>query len=186
MNEIIKIIKKRRNTKNFVDKDVAKKDIETLLDAAIWAPNHRDTQPWRFVVIEKESPLRDKISEGIISVKEHSSGKRQTNEQIESIVKHVQSRPVLIFVFSLIDSNPVITEENYGAVCCAIQNISLAATSMDLAVGWSTGKIAQIQNLPEMFELKEELKVVGVLTIGYPSSQQSKQRKDFNENTSWL
>ena len=186
MNEIIQIIKERRNTKNFVDKDVSKTDIETLLDAAIWAPNHRDTQPWRFVVIEKESPLRDKISEGIISVKEHSSGKRQTDEQIESIVKYVQSRPVLIFVFSLIDSNPIITEENYGAVCCAIQNISLAATSMDLAVGWSTGKIAQIQNLTEMFELKEELKVVGVLTIGYPSSQQSKQRTDFNEITSWL
>ena len=49
MNEIIQIIKQRRNTKNFVDKDVAKIDIETLLDAAIWAPNHRDTQPWRFV-----------------------------------------------------------------------------------------------------------------------------------------
>ena len=57
---------------------------------------------------------------------------------------------------------------------------------MDLAVGWSTGKIAQIQNLTEMFDLKEELKVVGVLTIGYPSSQKSKQRIDFNEITSWL
>ena len=53
MNEIIQIIKERRNTKNFVDKDVAKIDIETLLDAAIWAPNHRDTQPLRFVVIDK-------------------------------------------------------------------------------------------------------------------------------------
>ena len=186
MNEIIQIIKERRNTKNFVDKDVSKIDIETLLDAAIWAPNHRDTQPWRFVVIDKESPLRDKISEGIISVKELSSEKKQTDEQIESIVKYVQSRPVLIFVFSLIDSNPLSTEENYGAVCCAIQNISLAATSMDLAVGWSTGKIAQIQNLPEMFDLKDELKVAGVLTIGYPTSQQSKQRTDFNEITSWL
>ena len=99
MNEIIQIIKERRNTKNFVDKDVAKIDIETLLDAAIWAPNHRDTQPWRFVVIDKESSLLDKISEGIISVKELSSGKKQTDEQIESIVKYVQSRPVLIFVF---------------------------------------------------------------------------------------
>ena len=105
---------------------------------------------------------------------------------IRDRVKYVRSRPVLIFVFSLIDSNPIITEENYGAVCCAIQNISLAATSMDLPVGWSTGKIAQIQNLTEVFELKEELKVVGVLTIGYPSSQQSEQRIDFNEITSWL
>jgi len=57
---------------------------------------------------------------------------------------------------------------------------------MNLAVGWSTGKIAQIHNLTEMFKLKEELKIVGVLSIGYPLSQQSKQRTDFNEITSWL
>ena len=35
MNEIIQIIKERRNTKNFVDKDVAKIDIETLLDTKL-------------------------------------------------------------------------------------------------------------------------------------------------------
>ena len=96
------------------------------------------------------------------------------------------TKPVLIFVYSLIDDNPIISEENYGAVCCAIQNISLAATSIGLATGWSTGKISQINNLDKLFELEENLKIVGVLTVGFPKSQLSKKRKKVEDVTKWI
>ena len=120
MNEIIENIKTRRNTKNFENKDVLDEDIKTILDAGTWAPNHRDTQPWRFVVIKKNDSIREKIIDGIINLKEKDSGTNQTDEQITSIKNSVMTKPVLIFVYSLIDNNPIISEENYGAVCCAI------------------------------------------------------------------
>ena len=96
------------------------------------------------------------------------------------------TKPVLIFVYSLVDENPIITEENYGAVCCAIQNISLAATSIGLATGWSTGKISQINNLEDLFELEENLKIVGVLTVGIPKPQPLKKRKKVDDITKWI
>ena len=123
MNEVIENIKNRRNTKNFENKDVSVEDIKTILDAGTWAPNHRDTQPWRFVVIQKNKSLREKIINGIIDLKEKDSGKKQTDEQVLSIKNSVMTKPVLIFVYSLIDDNPIISEENYGAVCLSLIHI---------------------------------------------------------------
>ena len=186
MNEVIENIKNRRNTKNFENKDVSVEDIKTILDAGTWAPNHRDTQPWRFVVIQKNESLREKIINGIIDLKEKDSGKKQTDEQVLSIKNSVMTKPVLIFVYSLVDDNPIVSEENYGAVCCAIQNISLTATSIGLATGWSTGKISQIDNLKTLFKLEENLRIVGVLTVGYPKPQPSKKRKKVEDVTKWI
>ena len=44
---LIDTIKNRRNTKRFQLKDVNRSDIEILLESAIWAPIHRNTEPWR-------------------------------------------------------------------------------------------------------------------------------------------
>src|SRR5262245_66471638 len=44
-------IRERRSIKRFADRPVTREEIETLLDAATLAPNHRLTQPWRFYVL---------------------------------------------------------------------------------------------------------------------------------------
>ena len=53
----------RRMSWNFTDRPVSKSVIERMLDAAVWAPNHRLTEPWRFVILEKDSPARIQASE---------------------------------------------------------------------------------------------------------------------------
>ena len=70
---IINIIKTRRNTKKFKDTEVSNEIIESLLDSAIWAPNHRSTEPWRFFVIQKSSTFRSKLTEHMIKEKESIS-----------------------------------------------------------------------------------------------------------------
>ena len=112
------------------------------------------------------------------------SGK--TGEGIDEILEQIISSPSLIFVYSLVDSNDEITEENYGAVCCAIQNMQLTATTMGLGVGWSTGKITKINSLDQILGINESLKIVGVLTIGYPHTSLEKTRKSFKSLSTWL
>ena len=48
----------RRMAWKFEDKPVPASTIEQMLDAAVWAPNHRLTEPWRFFVLDKDSPTR--------------------------------------------------------------------------------------------------------------------------------
>ena len=79
-----------------------------------------------------------------------------------------------------------VTEENYGAVCCAIQNIQLVATSIGLGVGWSTGTISKIDNLNTILGITENLKITGVLSIGYPDLEISKTRTNYKTLTKWL
>ena len=89
-------------------------------------------------------------------------------------------------MFSLIGENDEITEENYGAVCCAIQNIQLAATSMGLAVSWSTGRLGKIRGLKDILCVTYEAKCAGILTIGYSDLMIEKSRISHQELTDWL
>ena len=41
----------RRTTWEFKDGLVNRSAVERMLDDAVWAPNHRMTEPWRFIVI---------------------------------------------------------------------------------------------------------------------------------------
>src|SRR6476469_1095783 len=45
----------RRSIKRFADRPVTRREIETLLDAAVLAPNHHLTNPWRFYVLGPEA-----------------------------------------------------------------------------------------------------------------------------------
>ncbi len=185
--EILEIIKNRRNTKSFTDKDVSIQDIEYLLESGTWAPNHRNTEPWRFFVVQKNSLLKNIISKEMIILQEKKSNKLLSKEQKNKIKITIANAPSLVFVFSLIDiNNEEVTEENYGAVCCAIQNIQLVATSIGLGVGWSTGTISKIDNLNTILGITENLKITGVLSIGYPDLEISKTRTNYKTLTKWL
>jgi nitroreductase len=46
---IVNIIKASRNTKRFVDRHVSDNEIRVLLDSVVWAANHRNTEPRRFL-----------------------------------------------------------------------------------------------------------------------------------------
>ena len=185
-SEILNLIKNRRNTKRFNDKDISKSNIETILESGTWAPNHRNTEPWRFVVVSKFSKVREKIANELIKLQESKSDTPLSKEQKTNLVNPVNSAPCYIYVFSIPGENPEITEENYGAVCCAIQNMQLTATSMGLGIGWSTGKMAKIKNLHSILNVAQEFKIVGVLTLGYPQDNSEKSREDFNKITKWL
>ena len=183
---VLNLIKGRRNTKQFSDEDISIEEIEILLEAAVWAPNHRNNEPWRFFIVSKESSVRHDISKGIIALQESNSTSRLPELHKQRITQDVARQPWLIFVYCEISDHEEITEENYGAVCCAIQNMQLMATAMGLSVGWSTGGISKIKNLNEIFSIEEPLKIVGVLTVGHPEATVEKTRTHYNDKTAWL
>ena len=183
---VINLIKGRRNTKQFSQEDISLDEVKMLLDAGVWAPNHRNNEPWRFVTVRKDSPIKRNIAEGLITLQERNSTGTLPDAHKERIRQDVAESPWLIFVYSEISDLDEVTEENYGAVCCAIQNIQLMATAIGLSVGWSTGGISKIEGLDKMFGIQEPLKIVGVLTVGHPEATVQKTRTHYNEKTTWL
>jgi len=51
-------IRNRRSVLVYEERPVATDLVAELLDAAVWAPNHHLTQPWRFVLVVGEGRTR--------------------------------------------------------------------------------------------------------------------------------
>ncbi|MCL6553695.1 MAG: nitroreductase family protein [Firmicutes bacterium] len=45
---VVDLIKQRRSVPKMRPDPVPREVLERMLDAAVWAPNHRLTEPWRF------------------------------------------------------------------------------------------------------------------------------------------
>ena len=56
-------IYQRRMSKEFTDSSVSDEVLSRLFDAAVWAPNHRLTQPTRFFVLARDSSARRKAAQ---------------------------------------------------------------------------------------------------------------------------
>ena len=52
----------RRMAWSFKDEAVPREVLERLLETAVWAPNHRLTEPWRIFVLEKGSEALEKAA----------------------------------------------------------------------------------------------------------------------------
>ena len=122
----------RRMSKEFTDADVPREALERMFDAAVWAPNHRLTEPWRFFVLEKDSPARERIAD--LVWKFAYDNVASPNETIkEHVADNNRSRiadaPALVYAYSVPGPNEETTHENYASVCCAIHNMALAAVA---------------------------------------------------------
>ena len=49
--DLSEAISSRRSVRQFSSRVITRAEIERMLDAAVQAPNHRLTQPWRFYVL---------------------------------------------------------------------------------------------------------------------------------------
>ena len=183
MNEafqtLAEIIRCRRTAREFNGQPVSKSVIETLLECAAWAPNHRMNEPWKFLII---------LPSGIQHWIEHLKATLQENEQklYSSGFQKLKTVGALIFVTSQRDPNPLIEKENYAATCAAVQNLLLAATALELASYWSTGALMTCPQTLTFFNIAELEQFVAAVWIGYGTIPPPKPRTDFHKKTRWI
>jgi len=127
---------RRRMSWDFQDRPVAKEVVERMLSTAVWAPNHRLTEPWRFFVVNKDSGIRNILGDMAF---EASMDRNNNPDRAEKTRQAQLDPPILIYVYTVPGTNESATTENYASVCCAVQNISLTGVAEGLAVTWETG-----------------------------------------------
>lgn len=179
----------RRMTKEFTDVEVSRATLERMLDAAIWAPNHRLTNPWRFFVLEKDSPIRKQVAnlawqtayDNVVN-----PNPDQKKASADANKSRVLNAPAMVYAYSLPGPNEETTQENYASVCCAVHNMALAAVAEGLVLDWSTGGISKLSGLAEMLGAEEDWAMVGVLFIGEPASTPTSRRSTAPSIVSWL
>ena len=179
----------RRMTKEFTDAEVPREAIERMLDAAIWAPNHRLTEPWRFFVLEKDSPARERIADMIWKFtygNVANPNPEQKQRSADASKSRVLNAPAMIYAYSVPGRDDETTQENYASVCCAVHNMALAAVAEGLVLDWSTGGVTKHPNLAETLGAEDGWTMVGALFIGEPADEPVSSRSPAPSIVSWL
>lgn len=180
---------RRRNVKEFTGEPISDETLERLFSTAVWAPNHRMTEPTRFFAIRKDSAMRHKIAEvawqttydGVVN-----PNPAQKQRSADASKERVLNAPAMVYVYSLTGDNEEVTQENYATSCCAVQNMALAAVAEGLYMDWSTGGLSKLPDLAQTLGADEDWTMVGVVFIGKATEVPNTQRMPHSEVVSWL
>ncbi len=180
---VYEAIHSRRMNNEFTDDVPPRESMERMIDAAIWAPNHRLTNPWRFFVLEKGGVKRAEVAQLAYDNIFERSG---NHDNADGSRQRVLDAPALIYVYSVPGDREDLTQENYAAACCAVQNLLLAAVAEGLAGDWSTGNTTRHPRLAETLGAEADWTMVGALFIGQPSRPSASVRAAPAEVAVWL
>lgn len=166
--EIAELIRARRSMGAFTRETVAPGLIESLLETAVYAPNHRLTEPWRFIFItgagrERYAEIRSRmVLEGMNGADE--AARQQAAEGTFNKFAHI---PFFLLVVQKRSPNPEIEMEDYAACCCVVQNFLLLAEARGLGTVWKTFKNHPM--LREFVGVAADERVVAIVHLGYPA-----------------
>jgi len=174
---------RRRMSWQLSSAPVPRETIDRMLAAAVWAPNHRLTEPWRFFVVDQDSPVRQKVAD---LAYEFSMQRNNNPERAAAVRSSVADPPILIYVYCVPGPNEDTTQENYAAVCCAAQNISLAGVAEGLAVTWETGGATRHLQLKATLGAEEDWTLAAMLSVGVPEDNPQASRTPATSFARWV
>lgn len=167
--DLAEAIRTRRSVGAFTDQAVDPALVQELIDTAVWVPNHKMTEPWRFAFLSGDavhryaSIRRDMLLENLPAQDEDT--RRRAGE---GTYQKFATVPAYLGVIMKQNPNPEIREEDYAACCCLTQNFLLLAWERGLGTTWKTFKVDR--RLRHLLELAEDEIVVAWVQLGYPVS----------------
>lgn len=187
--EVLDAIFSRKSVGKVKTDPVDQATVEKLLAAAVAAPNHRRTEPWKFFVLSGEGRRPLGRTMAAIAAEEMTDPQSAENEKrLAKIAEKPFRAPLVIAVAVSPVSQPnVFWQEELAAVSAAVENMLLAATGLGLGAIWRTGRAAYHAKMKKLFGLQGEEQIVGFVYVGYPEiPPQAKEKPTFQEKTVWV
>ncbi|MCC6866668.1 MAG: nitroreductase [Ignavibacteria bacterium] len=166
---VSEVIRSRRTIKpsKMNGKQISDEDITDLLKMADWAPSHKHTEPWRFIVHSG-----NKASEFVIShaelYKKSMPNEKFSNDKYEKLLGYSSNLSHLIAAVMKRDPENRIPElEEICAASAAVQNLLISASAKGIASFWSTGGMTHTDEMKQMLGLSNDDIVIGLIYLGY-------------------
>jgi len=179
--EVLEAIKTRRSIRRYKPDPVDDKALQTVLEAARWAPSWKNTQCWRFVVV-RDSSIKAELANSLIKIKGEDTFVDNPS------TKAIMNAPVVIVACaelskSGLDADVFVTDKGdwyMFDVALAMQNLALAAHALGLGtvhVGqFDAKKVTEVLGVPDGFC------VVEMTPLGYPDHEgKAPPRKELSE-----
>jgi nitroreductase len=176
----------RRSIKRFTARPVTREEIERLVQAAVHAPNHKLTQPWRFYVLGPEARRAYGVALGNRKAKK-APDENAAREVVQKTADEHVALPAMIAVAMTVSDNPEVREEDFAATFMAIQNLGLAAHSMGLGTHIKTGAVLEDAAARAAVRAGEGERIVATIHVGEPAEQPPlRPRFEPSQVTTWL
>lgn len=185
---ISEVIKKRRTVKpaKMNGKSVPDEQVKQLLELADWAPTHKHTEPWRFMVYAGPK-AKEFVSQHAELYRKSIEEEKFNNDKYEKILGNGNNLSHLIVCIMKRDEQMRVPEiEEISAAAASIQNILLGATSLGIANFWSTGGMIHTDAMKEFLGLNFDDNVMGLIYLGYSDSEYDGKRViPIEEKITW-
>lgn len=160
----------------------SKEEVEELLAAAVRAPNHHLTEPWRFIVLSGEA--LDGLGEAWAQAAERAG------EDPAKVRDKPHRAPLIICVVGHPKAHlPKVEEvEEHHAIGAAIQNILLAAHARGLGAMIRTGPAATYPEVGDYLGIAPDEYIAGFIYVGRPPGSEDRpmtRRTPASEVTEW-
>jgi len=162
MNDILELIKARRNVKSFLPKFVSWENVSRVIDAARHAPSCGNIQNWKFIVVLKPDQ------------------KQQLAEAAHEQYEIAQAAALIV-----VCAEPEKAERYYGArgkdlysiqnCAAAVENMLLEAQSLGLATCW-VGAFNE-DKVKELLGIPPEISAQAIVALGHAKERPIKPPK---------
>ena len=160
------VIKSRKSTRSFIDKEVDQNKIEYICNCARLAPSWMNKQCWNFIVVKNSEKINDIANTSIIN-------------------RWLKKVPLIIVACA----DPLSSGKKNGIdysnvdVAIAFEHLILAATDIGLATCWIGG--FNHEKVKKILEIPPRIKIIAMTPLGYPNKENifEKSKKIFIRNT---
>ncbi len=146
-------------TRLFADRPVTAQAITDILEDAVWAPNHKLREPWRF--IHAEGAAKTKLSSLLAAGLHHD------------LAAALDNAPASLIVTVHTSTDEHVASDDLAAVFCLVRNIQLLGGSQGLGVYPGTGDWSRCRGLNEFADVSTRERIAAILAVGYPAEQAS-------------
>lgn len=162
--------------------------VAQMLENARWAPTHKFTEPWQFVIFtgdglrklgEQQAAVYKRVTE--------ASGTYKEERYQNLLTKTILSSHIIAVGMKRDEKKSLPELEEIGAVFCAIQNMYLTAAAYGIGCYLSSGGITYFEEAKELFGLDKDDKLLGFLHIGVPKAEvPDSKRKPIEDKAVWV
>lgn len=167
MNKVLETIKIRRSIRKYHSEQIKDEEIDMILESARYAPSGHNDQPWYFTVIQNKELIDEMSAE---------SKKLMAESTVDWMVSMGRAEHLHLFYNAptvIVISGKKGTVSPFADCCAAIQNMLIAAESLDIGSCW-IGLVKFFFENPEnvaKFNLPEDYEPYYAVCLGYKGSK---------------
>jgi nitroreductase len=189
-NKVNELMRNRRSVfqNQYSGEKVDDAIVKQMLENAIWAPTHKLTEPWRFVVYTGEGLKKLAILQSDLYKRLTTADGSYKEDRYQNLLtKPSLSSHIIVIGMKRDEKKSVPEVEEIGAVFCAVQNMYLTTTAYGVGGYLSTGGITYFEEAKELFGLEKDDKLLGFFHVGHIKNSLSEgRRRPLEEKTTWI